>query len=71
MLVQVVVEWKFSQKPSKHPRELFHVKQIFMFIFCLKFMKQYSENTLFDINDFDCKYIIGLYVVLRMKKGEF
>lgn len=41
--------------PRKHPQKRFHVKQIFMFIFRLEFMKQY---TLFDINDFDCKYII-------------
>jgi hypothetical protein len=52
-------ELKLSRDPSKYSRELFHVKQIFMFIFCLKFMKQYAQNTLFDINDFDCKCFIG------------
>lgn len=66
---KLLLNQKSRKKPSKHPRELFQVKQIFMFIFCLKFMKQYVQNTLFDINDFDCKYIIGLNFVLRMEKG--
>jgi hypothetical protein len=38
--VQLNVASDFNRKPSKHLQALFHVKQIFMFIFCLKFMKQ-------------------------------
>lgn len=39
--VEVDVAEKLNRKPLEHPRERFHVKQIFMFIlFCLKFMKQ-------------------------------
>lgn len=49
-----------QQQQHSLARELFHVKQIFMLIFCVgNLWSNKQQNTLFDINDFDCKYIIG------------